>query len=282
MTARSRPSPPPSLRSLQRWFAAVVEHPATADVALRSRAAAAIVPPAAAARGAVVLGNARMTPAERLQVYNGAYLARLLEVLQGDFGALQQALGEDRFRALVAKFVVAHPSRHPNLNQLGRPLPGFVARQRDLPHRPFLAELATLERAVSDAFDAPEFTPLANDRLAAVPPERWATARLTLNPSVQLCAFRHPVDEWYQAWKEGRPRPVPARAASWLVVFRRDDRVWRQRLERPAFAVLAALAEGVPLAPALERARGAAAVGEWFQGFARDGLFTAVDLRRRR
>lgn len=273
---------PRSLRAMQRWFALVTEHPATADVAIRSRAAAAIVPPRAVRERQVVLGNERMAPTDQLQVYNGAYLARLVEVLQGDYGALQHVLGEHDFRALMAKFLAAHPSRHPNLNQLGAPLPAFVARQRSLPQRAFLAELATLERAVAEAFDAPEFRAVTPEEMAAVPPEQWGKARLQVNPSVQLFAFRHPVDVFYQSWKEEKPVPVPARAANWLCVYRKDDRVWRQRLAKPAHAVLSALAAGRPLGEAIECAAGAEQVGEWFQGFARDGLFTAIGLPRAR
>jgi len=267
---------------MQRWFALVTEHPATADVAIASRGAAAIVPPRAVRERRIVRGNARMSPTDQLQVYNGAYLARLLEVLQGDYGALQHALGEDAFRALLVKFLAAHPSRHPNLNQLGAPLPAFVTRQRTLPQRAFLAELATLERAVAEAFDAPEFGAVTQDEMAAVPPAQWGKARLRLNPSVRLFAFRHPVDQYYQAWKEERPIAVPKRAPNWLCVYRKDDRVWRQRLAKPAHAVLQALAAGHPLGEAIERAAGAEQVGEWFQGFARDGLFTKIELRRGR
>lgn len=268
------------LRELQRWFAYVVEHPATADVAIATRTATAIVPARAVANRELVLGNARMAPTDQLQVYNGAYLARLVEVLQGDHGALQHVLGEPAFHALMAKFLAAHPSRHPNLNQLGAPLPAFVASRRSLPQRAFLAELATLERAVAESFDAPEFRAVTPDEMAAVPPERWGKARLQLNPSVRLFAFRHPVDPFYQAWKEDQPIAVPKPAPSWLLVYRRDDRVWRQRLAKPAHAVLTALAAGQPLGAAIEQAAGAEQVGEWFRDFARDGLFTAITFRQ--
>lgn len=272
----------PRLRALQRWFAHIVEHPATADVAMRSRVANALIPSADVAAGRVIEPNPRLDAAGMLQVYNGAYLARLVEVLQGDFGAVQHVLGEHQFQQLVARYLAVHPSRHPNLNHLGEHLPAFVRKQRRLPHRAFLAELATLERACEVAFDAPEFTPLALATFGDVPPERWAGARFTANPSVQLFAFRHPVDAFYQDWKEGAARPVPSPEASWLVVFRRDDRVWRQRLPRGAHAVLGALVAGQPLAQALARAGRSGGDGrpvtEWFQSFAADGLFTAVDF----
>ena len=269
------------LRTLQRWLAGIVEHPATADVAMRSRPVDRLVPRRVVEAGAVVRRNPRMSAAEMLQVYNGGYLARLVEVLQGDYGAVQHALGEAAFHDLVARYLQAFPSRHPNLNQLGRSLPRFLARQR-LPHRAFLVELARLELAVSTAFDAPESTPLDPGVLATVPPERWDHARFTASPSLQLLVTRFPTDVYYQGWKEGAaPARPPAPVRSWLAVFRRDDRVWRQRLTQSSFAVLSALVAGAPLGRALRAARAGEPVGEWFQGFARDGLFTAVEFRLR-
>ncbi len=272
----------PDLRTLQRWFAIVMEHPATAEVAMATRSANALVPRRAVEARKIVLGNARMTPAAQLQVYNGGYLARLVEVMQGDYGAVQHVVGEDTFRGLVARYLVVHPSRHPNLNGLGRHFPAFLARQRSLARRAFLVELARLELALSIAFDAPEFKAVTPEDMANVPAERWDTARFVMNPTVQLLAFRYPVDHFYQPWKEGKPIAVPARSVSWVCVYRKDDRVWRQRLAKPAHAVLSALVEGRPLGKALERARGAAQVNEWFQGFARDGLFTGIEWRSAR
>ena len=270
----------PALRTLQRWMAHVMRHPATADVAVRSRPARALLPLRAVLAGEVVKPNDRMSVTDRLQVYNGGYLARLQEVLASDYGALQQLLGERRFARLCADYVDAHPSRHPNLNQFGRELPAFVARQRGLPHRAFAAELAALELAISESFDAPGFAPLAKGRLAAIAPADWPRARLVCNPSLRLCAFRFPVNAYYIAFKrDERPRPGRPRA-SHVAVFRKDWLVWRQELKPAAFAVLAALARGTPLARALTAARGDDTVGHWFESWAQDGLFTDIAFAR--
>ena len=264
------------LRRLQRWFAWCVEHPATADVAIASREGEALVRATAVAAGSVIAPNPHRSAAEMLQVYNGGYLERLTEVMQSDFGCVQHVIGETAFRALVARYVHAHPSRHPNLNQLGRHFPAFVRTAPGLRHRAFLAELATLERAVCTSFDAPEFAPLPLDAFAQIPAERHARARFTVNPSLQLLTFRYPVDEFLQAWKDDAPLPVPRARASWLAVFRRDGSVWRQRLSSSQHRVLAALVARKPLAAALAHAKKAEPVAQWFGGFQRDGLFTHV------
>lgn len=269
------------LRRLQQWMSYIVEHPGTSAQALAARPAQALIPQAAVAANRVLVANPRLDAAGMLDVYNGGYLARLVEVLQGDYGAVQHVLGEDAFRQLIARYLEKHPSRHSNLNVLGRHLPKFVRGQRSLPQRPFLAELATLELAVSITFDAPEFTALATDAMAAVPQDRWDRVRFTANPSVQLYAFPFPVDAFYQAWKEGNPIAVPKPEPSWLLVYRKDDRVWRQRLVRSAYRVLQRLCAGEPLGQALAAAKPGEPVGEWFQGFARDGLFTRLQVGKR-
>jgi hypothetical protein len=268
------------LRDLQRWFAGVLEHPGSAAAALASRRVAAIARQLPA--NELVAGNPRLSAAAMLDVYGGGYLERLVEVLRIDFGGLHHLLGNDDFRRLAARFVAKHPSRHPNLNQLGAPFAAFVRRQRWLPHRAFAAELASVERALCVAFDAREFTPLVMATLATLPPAQQAEASFVANPSVQLLTLRFPVDAWYQSWKEGRAPSPPARERSWLLIFRREQQVWRQRLTRDAWRVLQRLLGGRPLGEALAAARPDQPVQQWFAEFARDGLFAGVLSRRPR
>jgi len=271
----------PRLRTLQEWMAYVMRHPATADVAVRGRPARARFPLRLVLAGGIVKPNDRMSVTDRLQVYNGGYLARLQEVLADDYPALRHLLGADRFRVLGAAYVDRHPSRHPNLNQFGKALPRFLARRRDVPHSAFAAELAALERMVSDAFDAPAFTPLDTTSLQAIAPAAWSRAQLVCNPSLRLGAFRYPVNAYYDDFKAERGPRAPRPRRSHVAVFRRDYQVFRADLAPPAFAVLSALASGVSLARALTRAAAAAEVSKWFQAWAADGLFTAVRLRKR-
>jgi hypothetical protein len=266
----------PRLAVLQEWLAFVVRHPATADVAVRARAARAMFAAAAVRAGAVVKLDDRMPVTDRLQVYNGGYLARLVEVMAADYGGVQQLVGADRFQELVAGYVTAHPSRHPNLNQLGRRFPAFVRRQRSLPHRAFAAELAELELAMALAFDAEPCVPIDLGALQALSPARQGRVRFAFNPSVRLLACRYPTNGWFQAWKDEESPPPPALARTWVCVYRKDWRVFRLGLQARPFAVLRALATGQPLAAALGRAGGDPAVGTWFQTWAAEGLFAAV------
>ncbi|MFO1077160.1 MAG: DNA-binding domain-containing protein [Planctomycetota bacterium] len=270
----------PSLRTLQRWMADVICHPDTAEVAVGSRRVRERIPLDDVRHGRIVLPGAATSPTDRLQVYNGAYLARLEECMAADYPALQHLLGPERFHRAVAGYVVRHPSRHPNLNRFGKALPGYLARCHAVSHRAFAVDLARLELAVSLAFDAPAFTPATIDELQAVPAGRWRRTRLVLNPSVQLLALRHPVNDYYQEFKAGSSPRVPRRAAAYVLVCRSEGAVWRLSLSPRAHAVLAALAEGDALGAALAHAGDDPAVGQWFREWAGLQVFAGTRTRR--
>jgi hypothetical protein len=240
------------LERLQRSFLAVVTNPD----------GAAGVDPARAAE--LVTASEALAPGERIGVYAGMYHARLFEVLEEDHPGLVALLGGDAARALFRAYLAAHPSRHPNLNRLGCALPGFLAEREGAS---FAAELTRLERDVQDAFDASRAAALSAEDLAGVPQERWGELRLALVPAVRLGAFRHPVNAWYQAFREGETRPAPEPAPSWLVVYRRQERVWRLELEPAAHRLLAVFAHG---------GREGAALGEALELLAADGLLDAA------
>lgn len=269
----------PGLRRMQEWMSLVIQHPRRADVAIRSPGARALFPLRAVAQGTIVKPNERMTPADRLQIYGGGYIARLIEVMAADYTALQHLLGEEGFHELCSAYVLRHPSRHPNLNRFGKQLPAFLAR-RKVRHRAFATELAQLELHISLCFDAPEFTPFDLASLANVPAAKWDKARLQLNPSVHLLACRHPVNGYYQDFMDGKKPRAPRPTRTWVGIYRKDGRVWRMKLTQPQHAVLTALRSGTPLGQALAKARAGDQVMHWFQGWAADGLFAGVTFGR--
>lgn len=270
------------LERLERWMQAVLTHPDGVRAGVATEAArSALDQPIAA----VVTPSAALDAEQRVAIYSSMYFERLLEVLEEDFPALAAALGEDDFRRLRRDYVVAHPPSHYSLNELGRELPAFLKDGElsfEPPARAFLAELAALERALQEVFDAPAAEPLDAAALERVPPADWAGARLALVPAVRLFAFEHPVNAWLTAQREAdQAPPPPARGRSWVVVHRRELRVRRTDLGLEQHALLDALADGVPLGAALERAASAdgadadrlAEVGRWFHDWAAAGLF---------
>lgn len=240
--------------------------------ALQTRFARAVTRSAKPRRRAnFVVDAPPLAAADRLGIYRFAFDARLRGVLGNGFAGVRRLLGDAEFARVAAAYVRARPSRHPNLNRLGAGFPAFLARCRGLRDRAFAVELATLELALSQAHDTSQGEPLDVASLArVVDPSR---ARLPLQPSARVFAFRFPVGRWYSAFVGGRVRRAPRPRVSWMVVHRAGWNVIRAEVDREQYQVLRQLARGATLVDALRDAPTGAPVRRWFGTWARAGLF---------
>lgn len=269
---------------LQRWMQAVVVHPGSVEEALGSDEAGAALP--AERLGDVILPSRTLTSAERLDIYHGMYLLRMHDALEYDYPGLAHFLGDERFRALVRDYVQVFPSRAHTLNRLGDHVPEFL-RTAAVPRRDFCCDLARLELAVTEVFDAPETPPLGPDEIAAVPEGAWESARLQTIAAFRLCAFRYPVNDYLQSLRDEEHHHPAVRAKNtWVAIYRRDYGVFRLDLSRPAHDLLADLAAGLPLGDALQAALKRASrprvepdvLFRWFREWISGGVFQSVAL----
>ncbi len=269
----------PDLLSLQRWMSLVVQHPKDAQAAVRSKKAKQYIPTGLAMHGKVVLPSSRMEPMARLDVYNGGYLSRLIDVIRSDFPGLIHALGEHAFFHLAQDYVEKHPSQHANLIFFAAKLPGFIAKRKDLPKRAFLRDLAQLEWFISEAFHAPASQAIDPASMQNLSPEEWARIALHCSPSLRLLESPYPVNGYLQSFFDDKEPEFPARAISRVAIYRKDFRVWRLGLDKPAFQVLSKLLAGEAFGTAIECAGDQAhRIGDWFQDWSADGLFTGYTL----
>lgn len=277
-----------TLEQFQQWMQHVVIHPGGLREGLESAARAGIAQVDPDTIEEVVPASRQMSGAERLNVYSRSYILRLVEILEGDFPALRFALGPDRFDVLARDYLARHPSRHWNLNMLGEAMPEYVRDEApDMEHREFLAELAALERAIEEVFDAKRAQPADVDELLNVPADRWGEARLRFVPAFRLFAFQYPVNDFLQEFRDKQEPRVPDAQDTWLMVYRHDFTVWRKPLAHEQFVLLRGLADGRPLGEAVEAVldlpdTDPEPLGEslrtWFQDWAALDLFAGVTL----
>jgi hypothetical protein len=207
------------------------------------------------------------------------------EALESDYPALQHFLGHQGFRGLVAGYVQVHPSRSYTLNRLGDHLPDYVKTAPGLPRREFCHDLARLELLVTQVFDGPETKSLTQEAIAKVPAEAWERARLTPVTAFRLGAFRYPVNAYLESTQQDdHDHPKPRLKDTWVAIFRREFRVRRVDLTRPAFELLSDIAAGTTLGEAIGaalRRRGKRGPGEdelfrWFRDWVALGMFSTV------
>jgi hypothetical protein len=207
-----------------------------------------------------LVGDERASAAERLGVYRHAYLARLVAALRDDFPTLRLALGAPAFDALARDYVRAYPSRHPSLRFAGDRLAAFLASHADAAEgrarTPWAADLAALEWAITDAFDAADAPALTRADLAALAPERWAELALAPLPGARLLALAWPVRALREARDADATLPLASLApcAERVLVWRRDEQVLHRAVGEDEGPLLALAMAGVRFGALCERA----------------------------
>lgn len=244
---------------------------------------------------AFVKGNDRLTPLDRLQIYNRMYWYRLLDCFHDDNPGLRALLGAERFTALAEAFLTKHPSSSFTLRNLCSRLPEFLrANPRWTAPRTALAvEIARFEWAQTVAFDEPPLPILRAAEITKTPP---AKLRLRLQPYITLLALWHPIDDYVIAVKKRdalraeasnamnsarravrvKNVPLPKRERVWLAVHRVDNQLYYKRLSRAAFDLLTALQNGATLPAAIVAAGPRIKpdhVREWFATWMQLGWF---------
>jgi hypothetical protein len=131
----------------------------------------------------------------RIEVYSEAYFLRLRDVLREDFHRVSALLGADQFDQVVVKYLEEFPSERPSVRHLGRALAEFLRRREDVPK--CLADLAELEWARVEVFDAPDAGCATIEDLVSVLTDDWPALRFRAIPAMQILRARYPV---HQLW----------------------------------------------------------------------------------
>jgi len=293
---------PMSLADLQRQMAAAIMMPLTADFDMRAHATDGRSMTSVAT--SFIAPNSRLTPFERLEIYNQQYWYRVLDALAEDFKVLRAVVGSRAFHELSDDYLVDHPSRSFSLRNLGSKLADWLAAHPRIAgrrHR-LAVDVTRIEWAFVEAFDNAERTPLTLDQIATLD----GGSILGLQPHLRLLALDYAADDLVIALHkqqkrgateagvkhdEGPEPPVKLprlrRRATWLAAHRLDNSVYYRRLEHEEFLTLGSLREGLPLGEALEAgfrdsakpdARRPALVRAWFGHWAELGWICAPEL----
>ena len=146
-------------------------------------------------------------------VYRNAYVARLAEILGEDYEQVHAYLGDRGFANLVKAYIAANPSDQRSARWFGRHMPSFIAKSATFAKHPEVAELASLEKALADAFDGPDAEPLRLAELADIPPEAWPGLVLQPHPTAIRLTFATNAAELWTALKNEAPPVKPVEAA---------------------------------------------------------------------
>jgi hypothetical protein len=238
--------------------------------------------------------NDRLTSFERIEIYNRQYWFRLIDCIYDDFPGLLAVLGKARFNRMTIAYLSKYPSRSFTMRNLGSHLPEFLFDEPGWarPHQQMAQDMAKFEWAQIVAFDGPARPPIVADDLLGRDPRRL---RLALQPYITLLEMTYPLDKFSLALKKRAYRSEasnamaeeqhaaasgavrrPPRKQTFVAVHRLENDLYFKRLEEPAYRLLAALADGAPLARACESVSTQAtarAINRWFANWTTLGWF---------
>jgi hypothetical protein len=157
-------------------------------------------------------------------VYRHAYSSRLVEAMRNDHKLLHIYLGDEMFDAMGHAYVAANPSQNPNVRWFSSSLPDFLKTTGPYSKHPVLSDLAALEKALNDAFDAQDAPMIGVADMAGFAPEAWAALAFRAHPSATRLDLSTNASAVWLALKadEDPPDPVRLTEASRLLVWRQD------------------------------------------------------------
>lgn len=219
---------------------------------------------------------ARLGGGEGLHVYLNNYRASLMACLTENHGKLALWLGDAAFeRAMIAHIRNAPPTSW-TLDDYGADFHETLARL--YPNDPEIADLARLERALTDAFVGQDHTPPDPAFWASVD---WDAAVLVFAPTVTLIEMRSNATDIWSALNAGTPPPAAAHVpnASACLVWRQDFISCFRPLDADEFEAISCAMNGTSFADLCQRLSdrlgpeaGAAAAGELLARWIRDQI----------
>ena len=196
--------------------------------------------------------NAKEDRRVLLGVYQNAYVSRLIEFLQNDYEKLHAVLGDDQFDEMARAYIKANPSHTRNARWFGAKLPDFLERTEPYIAMPLLADMARLELALIDTFDAEDAPSLALEDLQSLAPDDWPALTFKPHPAVRRFDISTNADEIWSALhnEEDPPEPEalkdprgviayrPEGMATFRVMAPDEAMMWDEAANGVAFSVL--------------------------------------------
>lgn len=201
--------------------------------------------------------NGPLSSLERLDIYANMYFFRIRDILREEYPKVVACVGDAAFHNLIVDYLVARPPSHPSVRNAGERLPSYLAEHELGTERPWLAELAALERARIEVVDAADSDTLTVDHLRTLTPEDFAGLPLRLIAAHLVVDAQYAIDElWERLEEEGAEDPqeqAPEQASRQILVWREGVLIYHLALDDDEAALWPLVREGVPFGVICER-----------------------------
>jgi hypothetical protein len=197
--------------------------------------------------GAIYPGDSAL---RSVALYRRLIRNNYVQVLKITYPILFRFVGERYFGIVARGYLKKYPSTSGDLFPYGRHLPALLNK---LQVSPLLAELARLEWACHEAYQAADSPPLSHDQLYALASVDPSQVTFHLHAASRLLSFPFPVHRVWLALQPEAPAdevvdlPLPEQETG-VVVTRGDGKVQVTPLARTDYLLLEAMSRGVDAA----------------------------------
>lgn len=193
-------------------------------------------------------------PERRFNVHRNNVFVSLTEALLTRFPVCHALVGDEFFRAMARVFIELSPPRSPVLMTYGDDFGDFIETFPPTRLVPYLADVARLEAALTQAYHAADASPLTVDELDAAPC-RWEQIHVELHPSARIIMSPYPIVSIWEAHMRPDDHPmIDSSTAEDALVARPDLDVEVHRLPAGAAIFLSMLLKGATLRDAADAA----------------------------
>lgn len=188
----------------------------------------------------------------RFAVYRNNVVAGLIETLKENYPAVHRIVGDEFFRAMAGQFATTHPPQSPIMLSYGEGFPEFIDGFEPATALPYLADVARIERAWTEAYHAADAEPLSASDLLAIDQDRLAQVRLALHPSLRVTQSQFPaLTIWRMNIAGGEPEAVDIGAdGEDALIIRPSAEVRVHQIPMGAAALVRSLGAGRPVVAA--------------------------------
>ena len=223
-----------------------------ADVQRRIRDA--VVTGDAASAASLLVGG--KDAAQRLAIHLRHYRASLVTAVLGRFPATGWLVGTPLLEEAATQFVREHPPSAPCIGEYGQRFPQFLATWPGAERVPYLRAFADLDWHMGRLALAVDLPVVTRHDVAAVAADDLADAGLTIQPGTYYAHAEWPIDDLMTLYLSDA---APAQFALtdtevWIEVRGARGSFRFARLTAAEFSFRVAIAEGLPLGDAAQRA----------------------------
>ncbi|MCF8484524.1 MAG: putative DNA-binding domain-containing protein [Rhodobacteraceae bacterium] len=145
---------------------------------------------------------------KRFAVYRNNVAVGLSKALEQGFPVVQRLVGDAFFSAMAGVFVREHPPTSPLLMLYGADFPAFLRRFPPVQHLGYLPDVAQLELALRESYQAADAAGLPVEAIAGLEADVLMASRLRLAPSLRVVQSNWPIHGIWLANSKGGPPPT--------------------------------------------------------------------------